>query len=442
MRLGVAAIGRPTFDVPFAEEMVAGALASLGGLDHDLVVHEGLALSPEESAVAADALRGAAVDAVVVLLATFTDSTLVEPFRAVTDGPLVLWSFPEDRTGGRLRLNSLCGLNLAAYALEGDVRGLYSAPGPDGAARLDDVLAARGGRAPATGAPIAPGGTSPLAGRTVGVIGDAPTGFGPCLYDDDEVADLLGMRVDRIELGDLFEDARGRDGSPIGSAPEGIDELDGGGVARSYALHRSLRSLVDERGWSGLATRCWPECFTDYGSAACAAQGLLADDGIPACCEADVYGSITALLLQEVLDGPAFVADLVHLDAADDTAVMWHCGVAAPSLAAGGVGATVHSNRLQPLLHEFPLKPGPVTLARLSRSPAGHRLVVGEGEMLDRPLPFGGTAGVMQMRRSVGEVVDLMVAERLDHHYGLAYGSAADALEAIAEGAGLPVVRI
>ncbi len=442
MRIGVAAIGRPTFDVPFAEEMVGAALESLGSLPHEVIVHEGLALSPEASAAAAEALAAEAPDAVLVLLATFTDSTLVEPFRAATDGPLVLWSFPEERTGGRLRLNSLCGLNLGAYALDGDVRGMYRAPSSDAVGDLSALLARPAERPAPTGAPVTDTGASPLAGRTVGVIGDPPTGFGPCRYDDGEVAALLGMRVDRVELEDLFDDARGRDGAPVGAPPEGIDALDGGGVARSYALHRSLRALVEDRGWSGLATRCWPECFTEYGSAACAAQGLLADDGIPACCEADVYGSITALLLQEVLPAPAFVADLVHLDEEDDTAVMWHCGVAAPSLAAGSVGATVHSNRLQPLLHEFSLKPGVVTLARLSRSPSGHRLVVGEGEMLDRPLPFGGTAGVMQMQRPVGDVVDLMVSERLDHHYGLAYGAAAGALEAIAEAVGLPVVRL
>ena len=31
--------------------------------------------------------------------------------------PLVLWALPEERTGGRLRLNSFCGINLAGYRL-------------------------------------------------------------------------------------------------------------------------------------------------------------------------------------------------------------------------------------------------------------------------------------------------------------------------------------
>lgn len=28
-----------------------------------------------------------------------------------------MWSYPEERTGGRLRFNSFCGINLAAQAL-------------------------------------------------------------------------------------------------------------------------------------------------------------------------------------------------------------------------------------------------------------------------------------------------------------------------------------
>ena len=40
-----------------------------------------------------------------------------------------------------------------------------------------------------------------------------------------------------------------------------------------------------------------------------------------------------------------------------------------------GVAATVHSNRKLPLLFEFPLKPGRITLARLHRTAeAGHGL--------------------------------------------------------------------
>ena len=53
--------------------------------------------------------------------------------------------------------------------------------------------------------------------------------------------------------------------------------------------------LIAENEWSGFATRCWPECFTDFGGAACAPQAMLTNAGIPGGCEADVYGTLTSL---------------------------------------------------------------------------------------------------------------------------------------------------
>ena len=51
--------------------------------------------------------------------------------RAV-GAPVVLWGFPEGRTGSRLRLNSLSGINLAAHALgRTDIRCRYLHAAPD-----------------------------------------------------------------------------------------------------------------------------------------------------------------------------------------------------------------------------------------------------------------------------------------------------------------------
>ena len=59
--------------------------------------------------------------------------------------PLAIWAFPEPRSGGRLRLNSFCGLNLAVHTLgraEKPVRWLYATPKAEStAAALDDMLA-------------------------------------------------------------------------------------------------------------------------------------------------------------------------------------------------------------------------------------------------------------------------------------------------------------
>ena len=46
------------------------------------------------------------------------------------------------------------------------------------------------------------------------------------------------------------------------------------------------------------------------------------------------------------------------------------------------IKATIHSNRKLPLLNEFPLKPGRITMARFSKGHDRATMVLGGGEMV------------------------------------------------------------
>ena len=164
--------------------------------------------------------------------------------------------------------------------------------------------------------------------------------------------------------------------------------------------------------------RCWPEFFTELGCAACGAMSMLTDAMTPCSCEADVNGTVTQLILQWLSGEQAFGTDVVGFDMARDEAVVWHCGLAPLSMADPTVQprGTIHSNRKLPLLMEFPLKPGRVTIARLTQSGNGaYRLVVGGGEMLRAPMSFTGTSGVLRFDRPAGR--------RARHHYARGPGS-------------------
>ena len=223
-----------------------------------------------------------------------------------------------------------------------------------------------------------------------------------------------------------------------------LGELDHGSIEPSVRLHAGLRAISDEKGWDAVATRCWPECFTEFGGAACSAQGLLTSLGVPAQCEADAYGAITAIMLQRAAGSVAFTADLVDIDAASDTAVVWHCGLAPFEMAAPDVRpwGTIHSNRQLPLVSEFALKAGTVTIARVSQSRGTIRLVLGRAEMLDEPRPFSGTAGTLRFERPALDVLDTIMSEGLEHHYGIAYGDVVEELRSLAAGLGLDVVQL
>jgi L-fucose isomerase-like protein len=458
LRVGVVAVARDTFDLEVAARTATAmrrVLAGLAGIE--LIDEVPLALDAERSREAGE--RVADVDAVVLLQATFTDSTLPAAALASTplDRPVVLWGAPEPRTGGRLTMNALCGINLAAYRLRADgrdVRALYLDPhAPDAAARITDALRGPLSAPSSRELPVADADDHARAvlvrermeGMRIGRIGHHPDGFDPCAAGEGDLA-TLGATLDHVELEEMFDRARAAQESDLAPLRTLVDtrgaaSLDRDGVDATLRLHLALLGLVDARAWSAVATRCWPECFVELGGAACAAQGMLADRGVPATCEADVLGAATAVALEAATGSTAFVADLV--DAAEDgTVAFWHCGLAAPSLAHPDepVGTTLHPNRRKPLLHEFRLRPGRVTIARFGHAHGGLRLALGGGEIVDAPRPFTGTAAVVRPDTPADELVATVLAEGLDHHYGLVHGDVRGVMAAVAEQLGIPVV--
>ena len=459
MTVGFVAIARPTFDVEFSAELATAALDSLGTIGVDVVGSADLAMTDTGVLALSETWADLPIEALVVVQASFADSTLIAAAAETTAAPIVLWGAPEPRTGQRLRRNSLCGINLAAFRLAGDGRDyryVFADPSDPGLAGL--LAAAFSGplstleisapdreRAGAGGALA-----SKLAGSRIGVIGQHPEGFEPCGFDPARTLETTGVSIDQITLDELFDVAGSileQTLDPIIAELEtrmDLGELDRDSIEPSVRLHAGLRAICDEKGWDAVATRCWPECFTEFGGAACSAQGLLTSLGVPAQCEADAYGAITALLLERAAGSVAFTADLVDIDPASDTAVVWHCGLAPFEMAASDVRplGTVHSNRKLPLVSEFALKAGTVTIARLSQSRGAIRLAVGRGEMLDEPRPFSGTAGTLRFERPALEVLDTIMSEGLEHHYGIVYGDVLEDLREVAAGLGLDLVEL
>jgi L-fucose isomerase-like protein len=149
-------------------------------------------------------------------------------------------------------------------------------------------------------------------------------------------------------------------------------------------------------------------------------------------------------MLQELAGEPVWMADLVDVDSNDDTAVLWHCGLAPISMCDPEVSAkaTVHTNRKMPLLHQFPLKPGRVTLARISQAGNRPKLMLAGAEVQRAPMAFTGTSGVIRFDRPAGEVHERIMAGGLEHHFSLAYGEHRPTLRQVASRLQLPVLEL
>ena len=443
LRIGFIPLARPTFDTALAAEVTAQARATLLGTGAlSLQGPEALVMDLPAAEAAAQMLAGDPPDLLVVFQASFADSTMVVQLARSVPAPVLLWAVPEERTGGRLRLNSFCGINLGGHGLRRagfHYDYVYAGPG-DPAAAEKALTLARAGRAARL-----------LRGARIGRFGRNPDGFEPCTFDDQALTGLIGVRIVQRELGEVFAGARAAAETATEPLLAGLSQRVAGLAALDQtALHKSLGAFVTLRGlaaeheFAGLAVRCWPEFFTELGCAACGAMSLLSDQMIPCSCEADVNGTVTQLMLQWLSGEQAFGTDMVGFDVARNEAVLWHCGLAPLSMADPEFQprGAIHSNRKLPLLLEFPLKPGRVTIARLSEATGAYRLVVGGGEMLRAPISFSGTSGVLRFDRPASEVLDTIMAEGLDHHISLTYGDHLDALLALARMLDLPVLRL
>jgi len=352
-----------------------------------------------------------------------------------------------------LRLNAFCGLNLASHALSLnsiEFSWVYSDAGQQDLERLFENPE---GEQPETeltavnslGHDIA----AVVYGSRIARIGQHPDGFHTCSYNPQALQNLAGVSVDEIELPDLFESAKkagmaetAKVRAVAETALSGLDEVDQTELDRSLKLKVALDDLKSKGNYDAFAIRCWPETFTEYGGAVCGPVSMMGEAGVPCACEADVYGALTQLILQEAAQAPVFLTDLVDVDVEDNTAVVWHCGQAPISMRAGGATATIHTNRKMPLLYEFTLKPGAVTLMRISQAFGKIKMIVSTAEMLDRPMAFTGTSGVMRFDKRAVDVLDDMIGSGMEHHMALAYGDHAEALSGTAAVLGIPVLRL
>jgi L-fucose isomerase-like protein len=462
---GVAALARPTFDVPFAEETKERAFNALQAAGIKVVGPRGLLFdrAAAETAIAQIAAKSK-IDLLLILQVTFTDATMTVKLARESKVPLAVWALPEPRIGGRLRLNAYCGLNLAAHALGragARHRSLYADPDESGLGDKLRALAKAPDPLSSLAVPPTPSRDidrqratdvlARLANSSITVVGQHPDGFDTCEFDPDLLARLAGVRVNAIGLPELFDRARGADAARVAEVRAdtaarvaGVNDVDAGQLDKSLRVFCALQDVRRDTGASGLAVRCWPEMFTEYGCAACGPMAMMNEQRVPSACEADVNGSLTQLIMQELAGEPAWMADLVDVAESNNTGVFWHCGLAPLSMCDPAVQptATIHTNRRMPLLHQFTLKPGRITLARISRARNVPKLVLAGAEVIRAPMAFTGCSGTVRFDMPAATVSERILDEALEHHFALAYGEHRPALRAMAERWQLPIVEL
>ena len=433
-------VGVPTFHLESARDQFERSISLLRGLDPAFVCPEEMLLSIDKLRAYLDGLQP---DLIVFQNLTFANAAYMSEVLRRFDCPLLLWTLREPVIdGGRLRLNSLTGAYSAANALRAfdDRPFAYTFGAPE----EDEVNEAV--RACVAAARV----KAEMRELKLAAVGHTPQGFGFGRALDAELMNTFGVELEAIEARELIDAAKSfRDEDCAAFLREtenatcGLDKTPERNRLDHARLLKAYCDYVDSHGVGALASRCWPDFFTAYGTPVCTVLSMLNDRGVAAACEADVYGALSMWIGMRLSGEPVFFGDPVSLDESESSLTFWHCGAAACSLARKDTGAEigVHPNRKIGPAMNFGCESFPgATIFRIGREPDGSfRFFIAGGEGLDKPRQFIGASLVVETDVESRRLVEESVLAGFEPHFAVIKGRHGRTLEALARMLGAKV---
>lgn len=427
-------IGVPTFHMPSAQAMFEASKTILQSLPNDLIAPSEILLS---ISLLESFIKDKTADLVVVQNVTFANSAYMTTILKHTQATILHWTLREPLIdGGRLRLNSLTGAFSAGYAYKAmrddQMFTLIGAPNEEHVTQTIKTLSS---------AILM---KKKLREMNLLVIGHTPEGFGFGRALDSDITRAFGVNIKTVETREFMQEAQKLSNEDIIKERElaetkmiGLKEIDSVNQRDFVKIFKAYQDYIDKNNIHAIASRCWPDFFTEYKTPVCGVLGLLNDRKIAAACEADAYGALSMYVGQELSDAPTYLGDPVSINEEENTITFWHCGTAACSLARLDTGATtgVHPNRKIGPTMEFGLKAHKrATLFRIGRRPDGtFRFFIASGEILDKPQQFLGTSVVVKVEQEVHPLVEDLIQDGWEPHYVVIYGDIKEELSILGQ---------
>ncbi len=427
-------VGVPTFHLESARDLFERSIKLLRTADPSFVVPGDMLLSVDAMN---EYIRDLDPDLIVFQDLTFANAAYMSEVAGRFSCPILLWTLREPVIDGtRLRLNSLTGAYSAANAmrLSGRTDFEYVFGSPEESAVISKIEACI----------KAAGIRKEMQELRLATVGEPPQGFSFGRAHEDELKEVFGAGIVSVSVPEMISRARSYTDAECAEYMErsreltaGLDKTPEKNLRDHARLYKAYSEYIKENGIGALASRCWPDYFTEYGTPVCAVLSMLNDDGTAAACEADVYGALSMWTGMKLSSSPVFFGDPVSLNEEENTLTFWHCGTAACSLARKDTGAVVgvHPNRKIGPAMDFGCEAFPeATIFRIGREPDGsYRFFILEGEALDKPKQFTGTSIVIKTTAPVREAVENSVLDGFEPHFAVMKGHHADTLKVLAK---------
>ena len=415
IRIGVVCIARKTFDFMAAVEIykkIQVNLKQIESIDWEFIPE--LVFEVEDAQKAANILGSKKIDGLICISGTFALGHLILELNKVLRCPILLWGLYElPYQGGKIRLNSVCGVNLNASNLyKAGVKNYHFVIGDNIDENWLDAIRI----------------IKTFSTAHVGIVGYRAHGFFNLDVDELDLYKQLGILIDHYELAEVFNFKTNDE--KVQERKKQIKEIyNVSGVSNEQIdLIAKLTVKFDEfikaNNLTSIAIRCWPEFAANFGISPCAAMSILQAEGKILACEGDLLGSLSMLAHKAIGAETPFLADFSQVNFEEDFALLWHCGVAACNLwdgkcirsldtyFAGGKGVTA----------DFVMKPGDISLLRIDYAPGEYRLFIQKGKGIPMKKELKGTYLKTRFNETIRNILNRIIKNGIAHHISVVYG--------------------
>lgn len=418
------------FGFELAEKVREKAIDALRGLKIDLI-------SPSEKIVnrVDDAIKVCRrcveedADLTIVFFCSWSNEEVPNAIASeLGDQPLLLWSIPTPE-----ELISPCGLVSAASNLKrmgrrfGYIFGSFD----------DQETLNRIHKYAMVSAAI-----KKLRRARIGIIGYNCPGMIDVTFSEIDVK-KLGPEIVHLSLTDLLDRYESIDEEEVmGDVEElmgkvgKIVEPSKKDIINAVRMYYALREIVDSYKLDAISVRCWPELREKRGILPCYGLSRLSDEGVMGVCENDAFGAVTQLITYWLSGLPSFNGDLGAIYPDQNAIQLWHCGAAATKLATSikDVHIRPHAQVGVGVEMEFPLKPGKVTITRITRPIDGKfGILIATGEALPVSPRLRGNPANVRLDVPLDRFLDALVEGGVEHHLIMAYGDLSEELKLLSE---------
>jgi L-fucose isomerase len=379
--IGVMTLSLPRERTDLAQSFHQAAVEGLGAADLDVVAHDGLAFTSEAAVQAAQEIEARGADCILCLLGTWVLAPTVVSAVQTVSVPSGIWAAAEPAsfslTAGGIVHGSLDELGI-------DHKFFYGSPTDE--RTLKEICSFARAAHAVTG----------LNGSTMGLIGGRVMGMYTTEVDTSQVKALFGVEVEHVDSLAQYLEAERADADAVAETRSmlasefGTVAVDDHRLEKSIRVYHSLRKIIKDGGYDFAAVKCQAAMIDNY-ACSCLAASLINDEGTVLACESDVNAALSMQILKLASgSGPVLFGDVNHVDRDQGMLRIVNCG-SMPSLMAKS-RKEVDLGRQYDYMGEaggativMCCKPGPVTVARLSRIEGEYVMLIAEGETVDQP---------------------------------------------------------